>query len=212
MGIIVLSLAVLPLLGIGGMQLFVAEVPGPTPDKLHPRIKGTAKRLWFIYMAFTLLETLLLWLGDMNLFDAINHSFTTMATGGYSTKQASIAYWDSPYIHYIIGFFMIIAGTNFTLSYFALHLNFKKVLRNEEFRFYLFFILIFYPDYCDYHALHHGCWYGTVFPRLLLPGRFDNDHYRLCNFRLYGLDTCPGDTYICSDVFWRLGRIHRRRG
>lgn len=143
MGIIVLSLAVLPLLGIGGMQLFLAEVPGPTPDKLHPRIKGTAKRLWYIYAGFTLLETLLLWLGDMNFFDALNHSFTTMATGGYSTKQASIAHWDSPYIHYVITFFMILAGTNFTLSYFALHLNFKKVFANEEFRSYLFFISSF---------------------------------------------------------------------
>ncbi len=143
MGIIVLSLAVLPLLGIGGMQLFIAEVPGPVPDKLHPRIKGTAKRLWFIYMGFTLLETLLLWLGEMNFFDAINHSFTTMATGGFSTKQASIAHWDSSYIHYVVGFFMILAGTNFTLSYFALHFNFKKVFANEEFRSYLSFIIIF---------------------------------------------------------------------
>lgn len=143
MGIIVLSLAILPLLGIGGMQLFIAEVPGPTPDKLHPRIKDTAKRLWYIYIIFTVCETLLLWAGDMNLFDALNHSFTTMATGGYSTKQASIAYWDSPYIHYVITLFMFIAGTNFTLSYFALHLNFKKVFRNEEFRYYFSFVAIF---------------------------------------------------------------------
>lgn len=143
MGIIVLSLAVLPLLGIGGMQLFIAEVPGPTPDKLHPRIKETAKRLWYIYIIFTFAETVLLWLGDMNFFDAINHAFTTMATGGYSTKQASVAYWDSPYIQYVITFFMILAGTNFTLSYFALHLKFKKVFQNEEFKYYLSFVLVF---------------------------------------------------------------------
>ena len=143
MGIIVLTLAILPILGIGGMQLFVAEVPGPTPDKLHPRIKGTAKRLWMIYILFTLFETLLLWAGDMNLFDAINHSFTTMATGGYSTKQASVAHWNSPYIQYVITLFMFVAGTNFTLSYFALHLKFRKVFKNEEFRFYLAFTLIF---------------------------------------------------------------------
>lgn len=143
MGIIVLSLAVLPLLGIGGMQLFIAEVPGPTPDKLSPRIAGTAKRLWYIYTFFTIAETLMLWAGDMNFFDAINHSFTTMATGGYSTKQASIAYWDSPYIHYVITFFMFLAGTNFTLSYFALHARFDRVFRNEEFRYYLTFIGIF---------------------------------------------------------------------
>jgi trk system potassium uptake protein TrkH len=143
MGIIVLSLAVLPLLGIGGMQLFAAEVPGPSPDKLHTRINGTAKRLWFIYMGFTLMETILLWLGDMNFFDALNHSFTTMSSGGYSTKQASIAYWDSAYIHYVVSFFMFVAGTNFTLAYFALHLNFKKIYHNEEFRYYLYFILFF---------------------------------------------------------------------
>ncbi len=143
MGIIVLSIAILPIFGIGGMQLFVAEVPGPTPDKLHPRIKETAKRLWGIYVIFTLAEVILLKLGGMTWFDAINHSFTTMATGGYSTKQASIAFYDSPYIHYVITFFMFIAGTNFTLSYFAFHLKFDKVLKNEEFRYYLGFILFF---------------------------------------------------------------------
>ncbi len=141
MGMIVLSLAILPFLGIGGMQLFIAEVPGPTPDKLHPRIKETAKRLWAIYSIFTFSEVILLMLGGMSLFDAVNHSLTTMATGGYSTKQASVAYWDSPYIQYVITLFMFLAGCNFTLSYFALHLQFKKVWQNEEFRYYLGFIL-----------------------------------------------------------------------
>lgn len=143
MGIIVLSLVVLPVLGIGGMQLFAAEVPGPTPDKLHPRVKETAKRLWSIYLIFTGAEILLLWAGDMNLFDAICHSFTTMATGGYSTKQASLAHWDSPYIHYVVTIFMFLAGTNFTLSYFAMHFQFKKVWKNEEFRYYIGFVLGF---------------------------------------------------------------------
>jgi trk system potassium uptake protein TrkH len=143
MGIIVMSLAILPLLGVGGMQLFVAEVPGPAPDKLHPRIKETAKRLWAIYIIFTITEILLLWIGGMDLFDAVCHSFTSMATGGFSTKTASLAYWDSPFIHYVIVVFMFLAGTNFTLSYFAFHLNFRKVWRNEEFRYYLGFILGF---------------------------------------------------------------------
>ena len=140
MGIILLTLILLPFLGIGGMQLFSAEVPSPTPDKLHPHVKETAKRLWIIYLLFTLSETLLLWAGDMGLFDAACHSLTTMATGGYSTKQASIAYWDSPYIHYVITFFMFIAGTNFTLSYFAMHGQFRKIWANEEFRWYVGFI------------------------------------------------------------------------
>jgi trk system potassium uptake protein TrkH len=143
MGIIVMSLAILPLLGVGGMQLFVAEVPGPAPDKLHPRIKETAKRLWAIYIIFTITEILLLWIGGMDLFDAVCHSFTSMATGGFSTKTASLAYWDSPFIHYVIVVFMFLAGTNFTLSYFAFHLRFRKVWRNEEFRYYLGFILGF---------------------------------------------------------------------
>lgn len=140
MGIIVLSLAILPIFGIGGMQLFAAEVPGPVTDKLSPRISSTAKSLWYIYLFFTILETILLWLGGMTLFDAINHSFTSMATGGYGTKQASIAYWPSPYIQYVLTFFMIIAGANFTLSYFMLTGKFKKVIENEELKYYLLFI------------------------------------------------------------------------
>jgi len=142
MGIIVLSIAILPLLGVGGMQLFIAEVPGPAPDKLHPRVKDTAKRLWAIYIIFTGVETILLLFGGMNLFDAVCHSFTTMATGGYSTKQLSIAYFTSPYIQYVITFFMFLAGTNFTLSYFAMHLRFDKIWKNEEFRFYSGFVIL----------------------------------------------------------------------
>lgn len=143
MGIIVLSLSILPIVGIGGMQLFVAEVPGPTPDKIHPRVRETAKRLWGIYFIFTLAEMILLKLGGMSFFDAICHSFTTMATGGYSTKSGSIAHFSSPYIQYVIIVFMFFAGTNFTLSYFAMHFKLKRVITNEEFRFYVFFILLF---------------------------------------------------------------------
>ncbi len=137
MGIIVLSLAVLPVLGIGGMQLFVAEVPGPTKEKLHPRVKETARRLWGIYILFTGIEIVLLLFGGMSLFDAVCHSLTTMSTGGYSTKQASIAHFESAYIEYVITLFMFIGGTNFILSYFAIRLRFDKIWRNEEFRFYL---------------------------------------------------------------------------
>lgn len=141
MGMIVLSIAILPILGIGGMQLFVAEVPGPTKDKIHPRIRETAKRLWGIYVIFTGVETLLLLLGGMTFFEAINHAFTTMATGGFSTKQASIAAYDSPFIHYVMIIFMFIAGTNFTLHYHMLHKNFRTVYQNDEFKFYVKVIL-----------------------------------------------------------------------
>ncbi|WP_167619912.1 TrkH family potassium uptake protein [Maribellus sediminis] len=143
MGIIVLSLAILPVFGIGGMQLFIAEVPGPTPDKISPRITQTAKTLWGIYMLFTIVETLLLWIGGMSFYDAICHSFTTMATGGFSTKQASIAYWSSPFIQYVITFFMFLAGMNFTLSYMAIRGRFSNVFKDEEFRYYWIIIVSF---------------------------------------------------------------------
>jgi len=136
MGIIVLSLAILPVLGIGGMQLYVAEVPGPTKDKIHPRVRETAKRLWGIYFIFTAAEIVLLLFGGMNLFDAICHAFTTMATGGFSTKQASIAYYNSPFIDYVIIVFMFLAGTNFVLHYHWLHKKINMVWKNDEFRFY----------------------------------------------------------------------------
>ena len=136
MGIIVLAVAILPLLGIGGMQLFVAEAPGLKPDKLQPRITATARRLWIIYVGFTFAEFALLLVGGMTTFDAINHSLTTMATGGFSTRQDSIAHFGSPFIQYTIILFMFIAGTNFTLTYFGFKGNFRKVWANEEFRVY----------------------------------------------------------------------------
>ncbi len=142
MGIIVLSLAILPILGIGGMQLFQAEVAGPTKDKIHPRVQETAKRLWGIYFVLTMAETALLMFGGMNLFDALCHSFGTLASGGFSTKNASIAYYHSPFIEYVIIFFMIIAGTNFTLHYLAMHGNLASYIKDSEFRFYIIFIIL----------------------------------------------------------------------
>jgi len=137
MGIIVLAVAILPILGIGGMQLFVAEAPGISPDKMKPRIKEVAKRLWLIYVGLTVAECAFLMFGGMSFFDAINHSLTTMATGGFSTKNASIAHYESPYIQYVIIIFMFLAGTNFTMTYFGLKGKFLKVWQNEEFRNYL---------------------------------------------------------------------------
>jgi len=142
MGIIVLSLAILPLLGIGGMQLFQAEVAGPSKEKLHPRVTETAKRLWAIYIILTFAEVILLILGGMNLFDALCHSFGTMATGGFSTKNASIAYFNSPFIEYVIVFFMFLGGTNFSLHYLALHGKLNSYFKDEEFKFYFTFILL----------------------------------------------------------------------
>jgi trk system potassium uptake protein len=144
MGIIVLAIAILPLLGIGGMQLFAAEAPGPSTDKLHPRITDTAKRLWLIYFGYTVAETILLQFAGMSFFDAINHSMATLSTGGFSTKNASVAYWnDQPMIQYIIILFMFLAGTNFVLSYFAFKGKVQKVIHDEEFKLYTKFIVIF---------------------------------------------------------------------
>ncbi|MBE0571748.1 MAG: TrkH family potassium uptake protein [Ignavibacteriaceae bacterium] len=158
MGIIVLSLAILPLLGIGGMQLFTAEVPGVTKDKIHPRVKETAKRLWGIYVILTAAETLLLMVGGLNFFDAINHSFTTMATGGFSTKNASIAYYTSPYVQYIFILFMFFAGMNFTLHYLSFHGKFSYFKQNTEFKYYLgftiaatLFVVIIHLPHVDFH-------------------------------------------------------------
>ena len=143
MGIIVLTVAILPLLGVGGMQLFIAESPGITPDKLHPRITGTAKRLWFIYFALTAAEAIALYVAGMGWFDAINHAMATMATGGFSTKNASIAAFSSPAIQYIITIFMFLAGVNFTLLYFGFSGRIKQLRQNEEFRVYSWNTLIF---------------------------------------------------------------------
>ncbi len=144
MGIIVLAIAILPLLGIGGMQLFAAEAPGPSADKLHPRITDTAKRLWLIYFGYTAAETLLLNIAGMSFFDAINHAMCTLSTGGFSTKNASLSYWNGqPLIQYIIILFMFLAGTNFVLSYFAFKGKVQKVIKDEEFKLYFKFIVIF---------------------------------------------------------------------
>ncbi len=141
MGIIVLSIAILPFLGVGGMQLFRAEVPGPTPDKLTPRVTQTAKILWGVYILISMLETALLMLGGMNLFEALCHTFGTMATGGFSTKNASIGHYNSAYIDYVIIFFMLAAGTNFSLHFRFLKGQFTSYIKNHEFRLLLFLII-----------------------------------------------------------------------
>ena len=140
MGIIVLAIAILPYLGVGGMQLFKAEVPGPTPERLRPRITQTAKLLWYVYLGMTGVEILLLILGGMDLFDASTHTFATLATGGFSTKNESVAYFESPYIHYVIILFMYLAGVNFALHFRAVtgHLDYFK---DREWRFFTGLIL-----------------------------------------------------------------------
>lgn len=136
MGIILFSIAILPFLGVGGMQLFKAEVPGPTVEKLQPRIAQTAKILWQTYLLISALETALLVLGGMSLYDAVCHTFTTMATGGFSTRTASVGFYG-PYHRMVILLFMIIAGSNFALHWRLLRGEWRGYLRDREFRFYI---------------------------------------------------------------------------
>ncbi|MEM6287299.1 MAG: TrkH family potassium uptake protein [Bacteroidota bacterium] len=139
MGIIVLTIAVLPLLGVGGMQLFRAEVTGPSADKLTPRVTETAKRLWAIYVALTAIQVVLL-LPAMSLFDAVNHAFATLATGGFSTENGSVGQYDSAYVDWVITVFMALAGVNFALHFQLFRRNVTPVLQSEELRVYLAFI------------------------------------------------------------------------
>ncbi len=142
MGIIVFSIAILPMLGIGGVQLFRAEVAGPAAEKITPRVKQTAKLLWGIYVGFVLLETLILKLEGMTWFDSICHSFGTMATGGFSTKTASLAAFNSPLIEITIIVFMFIAATNFSLHYLFLAKGRFDYFKDEEFKVYFFIICL----------------------------------------------------------------------
>lgn len=141
LGIIVLSLVILPLLGVGGMQLYKAEVTGPNPDKLTPRMHDTALMLWKVYGLMTVTQTILLYWAGMDWFDALNHTFATVATGGFSTKNASIAAYPQPAIQWIIILFMFLAGINFTLHFRFLRGEFTAYA-NRECVFYTLLLLV----------------------------------------------------------------------
>ncbi|MDD5009856.1 MAG: TrkH family potassium uptake protein [Syntrophorhabdaceae bacterium] len=141
MGVIALAVAIFPFLGVGATQLFKAEVPGPTKDKISPRISETAKILWWVYVAFTAAETCLLMAGGLNFFESLCVAFGTMATGGFAPLDSSIAGY-SPYIQYTVAFFMLMAGINFNLHYWALKGKPSYYIKNSEFRFFLSIIAI----------------------------------------------------------------------
>ncbi|MFP4477752.1 MAG: TrkH family potassium uptake protein [Desulfatibacillaceae bacterium] len=142
MGIIVLSIAILPFLGVAGMQLYKAEVPSPVPDKLTPRIRDTAAVLWKVYAGFTAAEIVLLLVGGMSLFDATCHAFTTMPTGGFSTRNTSVGQFDSAYFDWVMVVFMLIAGINFSLHYQLLRGRPLALWRDPECRFFLGLVLV----------------------------------------------------------------------
>ena len=178
MGIILLSLAILPFLGVGGMQLYRAEVPGPTADKLRPRISQTARILWEVYVLFSAAEVLTLLLGGMNLFDALCHTFSTMATGGFSPKNQSIEFYQSPFLEYAITFFMFLAGANFALHYRFLKGNVKALWRDGEFCFYISVVLL-----------------ATLFISLNLWGSIQKEFFqafRLAIFQVVSIMTTTG--------------------
>ena len=158
MGIIVFSIALLPLLGIGGVQLFKAEVAGPTADKITPRIKQTAKLLWSIYIGLVLIAMLLFYIQGMTFFDSICHSFTTISTAGFSTHSESIKFFNNPGIEWTMIFFMFIAATNFSLHYLFIAKGKFHYFKNEEFKTYFFiFIIIFIVIFLNisYSKIHN---------------------------------------------------------
>lgn len=195
LGIIVLTVAIFPLLGIGGIELFVAESPGPTSDKVHPRISETAKRLWYVYVGLTIAAMLLYWAGGMTFFDAINHALTTLATGGFSTKNASMAFYDSAFIQYTAIFFMFLAGTNFTVIYFGLIGKFKRVLKSDEFKTYAFALLaiavvLYFPMMARGGASNELAFRNSLFQvvSLVTTTGFVTDDYTTYN---------EGVTFVC---------------
>jgi trk system potassium uptake protein TrkH len=143
MGIIVLSIAILPIFGLNGMQLYAAEVSGLTYEKVSPRISDTAKMMWTTYFILTAAEAVSLWLCGMDVFDAICHSFSTIATGGFSTHNNSLAFYDSAAIHYIVTFFMFISGINFVLMIYLVRGKIRNLVKDEELRWYTFAFIIF---------------------------------------------------------------------
>jgi trk system potassium uptake protein TrkH len=165
MGIIVLSIAILPFLGIGGMQLYKAEIPSPVVDKLQPRISETAKTLWKVYLLITVLETGLLYLGGMSLFDSICHTFCTMPTGGFSTLNGSIAQFQSAYFEGVVTIFMILAGINFGLHFKFLKGDFRVFGRDPECRVFLSILAILI-------LLVGSNTYGTVYSSIVEAFRY----------------------------------------
>ena len=143
MGIIVLSIAILPIFGLNGMQLYAAEVSGLTYEKVSPRIADTAKMMWSIYVLLTVTEVVALWLCGMNVFDAVCHSFSTIATGGFSTHNNSLEYYDSAAIHYTVTFFMFISGINFVLLIYLLRGKTRYFFKDEELRWYSVAVAMF---------------------------------------------------------------------
>lgn len=158
MGIVVLAVAILPMMGIGGLQLIRAEAPGPTVDRITPRITETAKILWLVYVAFTIVQTLLLMAGGLDWFDSLTHAFGTLATGGFSTKNAGVGHYNSAYVDAVITIFMLLAGINFSLHYRLFTGRIKSLMRDTELKAYLlvFFLSTLFVALALYGKSYHS--------------------------------------------------------
>lgn len=209
MGIIVLTLALLPLLGIGGMQLFQAEYSGSTSDKLTPRIQETAFLLWTVYMGMTIVQFLLLWVHpSMDWFEAINHAFSTMATGGFSTKNASVGAFNSVYVDTIITIFMFLAGINFAMHFRLFTGQTQSFFENREIRFYSLMTVLFIAAVTgslwimDQYSFGEALQYGSFqVVSIITTTGFGTDDYALwvpfsgfLLFALFFTGGCAGST------------------
>ena len=198
LGIVFFTIAVLPIFGAGGIQLFAAEATGPTHNKLHPRIGVTAKWIWSLYFGLTITETALLYLGGMDWFDSICHSMTTTSTGGYSTRQNSIAAFNSPYIEYIVTLFMFLSGINFSLLFFSLLKGkIKKLFQDTEFRWYVG-TLLFFTSF-------------TVVVLIFTSSSDLEESFRKALFQIVSIQTTTGfasaDYMMWAPVLWFLVSI-----
>ena len=193
LGIVVLFVALFPQLGVGAKHLFKSEVPGPITEGLRPKIKETAMALWWIYVAITALEALLLWLAGLSVFEALLHAMSTMATGGFSTRATSIASFESPLVEWIIILFMYLAGVNFALHYAALGGRFNVFVRNGEWRVYT--------------AALFGC--SLVITALLLPdmGGDVEVALRTASFQVLALGTGTGFGTADYDTWPVLAKV-----
>lgn len=194
LGIIMFTIAVLPIFGVSGLQVFAAEASGPTHDKVHPRIGITAKWIWSIYAGITFMLVALLMLGGMGWFDSVCHAFSTTGTGGFSTKQASVAYYNSPYIEYVISAFMFVSGINFTLLLFFVNRKFKKVFDNAELKWYFWSVV---------------CFTGVIAVMLYYTSAMNvEEAFRKSLFQVISLHTSTGfatdDYMLWTPVLWGL--------
>ncbi len=188
MGIIVLGIAIFPRLFVGGAQLMGLETTGPTTEKFGPKIAETAKKLWIVYIALTAVLTVLLLFGGMSFFEALTHSFSTLSTGGFSCRDASIGAYDSVYIQGLITFFMFIGGTSFVLHFYFFTGKPGKLLRNSEFRFYLFFVLAA-TMFIAVELIQTGV-YGTF-----------SESFRYASFQVVSIITTTGFTTTDFDAW-----------